>query len=525
MAQALLPGLQVPINPVSQPRMDPSYGSGVSQGLRRLGEAVDSIGETIYRAQERDQIAAGRIADADGYNKWRQGLATNPDYDTYIGAYDAWQPKHDSEVMKGITNPAAKKYMAEHLGLMKVARKDDVTTYARETAAKTIEANMRPRIEGLLRSSADLKEGDRLATEHIDSMADAIGPERVAFYKAYKDDQVAKLADEAEEKSVNALEDSMVDAGMKMGDEQRALETVAAIPSDRFGKYQAARGRAEQRIKLGYAIQEQQKKDANAKESADIVTGAWQLKYEDIGPLLERARANPELLPAVEKAIQITRELTKPVRTEVDTATTVKAMEQVRMAITRQRAGKASAADSMAVVVANATAFTPAQGAALVDDIYQAQKADDPMKTDLAKRGIEMLDGLKTAKYFGGDDAVSNQDKWLEATADYERWVKDHVDATPEQHQEHLRFLTTPVLMSWWKDMSPDQAWSGIRRLPPEAQREWVATKGVKSDEWLSRWRKIKKPLTLDVARHYWQRAGGDQAKAMAMAKEDGYAE
>jgi hypothetical protein len=220
------------------------------------------------------------------------------------------------------------------------------------------------------------------------------------------------------------------------------------------------------------------------------------------------------------------KDLTKVV-TEPQKATaedTLKAHMQVQLAVSDVAQGRQQSGDAIKLLVSVADRLSPAEGSKYFQDIQEAAKGDTVLASPEVKRGHEFLDQLKTAKVFGGDDPVKNAQWWLETLNTYDSWAKANPQASPDQHRAYLKYLATPITMSWFENQAT-QDWTnaGIRRLPPEAQATWVQTKGVDSDNWLRAWRKTKKPMTIDVARHYMRIAGGDKAKAAAIAAEDGY--
>jgi len=291
-----------------------------------------------------------------------------------------------------------------------------------------------------------------------------------------------------------------VDQIIEAGKVPAKVRAQAAKESQEAAKYAAAQAKADAKAALFVGVFRGNITDVTVVDQAAVDQVITAAEYEG----LRRVLTDPKRAGAVE---------------------VLNAHVQVQQAVQKVQGRAMSPQDAMNILAQHSPNFTAAEGAKYSKDIFDAADPQSALTSPLARKGKEYLDQLRTAKLFGGDDVMANSRKWLSTVDEYDAWVKENANATPEQHQAFLKYLTTPVLMSWWENLSPQQTLIGVRRLPPEAQAQWTATGGKASDEWVESWRKIRKPLTEDVARHYWQISGGNEAKAKAMATEDGYFE
>jgi hypothetical protein len=151
---------------------------------------------------------------------------------------------------------------------------------------------------------------------------------------------------------------------------------------------------------------------------------------------------------------------------------------------------------------------------------------DNPFNNRIAKRAESYLSKLKTEKNL-------KSEAWLKAQNDYDKWYETfkNINNRPPNRKESEEFLILlseePIKSLWVNDRPDSEINRELRELPFEVQRQYLQEKEFtgSTTKWIDKWRKEKKPLTVEVAKHYLLITDKNIKKAKEMWKRDGYLE
>lgn len=162
----------------------------------------------------------------------------------------------------------------------------------------------------------------------------------------------------------------------------------------------------------------------------------------------------------------------------------------------------------------------------------EAEKLEDP-ENIFNDRRVRQADAF-LSKMLKSD----NTKAWFKIQNDFDKWYQEYHDKNgkkPESKEveEFVRVITSGVLRDALRNDWPDAETEQILRdLPFETRVEYAnwfeenedeGWTGASTTKWIKKWRKKKKPLTKDVAKHYLNVTNGNRQEAIRLAKQDGY--